>query len=37
MTSVLNVEFKVPLSHSREMSSRQKNIWCSEERSRLDI
>lgn len=25
MTSVLKVEFKVPLSHSREISSRQKN------------
>lgn len=33
-----HVEFKVPLTHSRgRWLSRQKNIWCSEERSRLGI
>ena len=37
MTSVLNIEFKVPLSHSGKVSSWQKTIWCLEERSRLDI
>lgn len=32
-----HTEFKVPLTHSRGSLSRQKNIWCSEERSRLDL